>query len=80
MTNDIPNQHFISNITVIGEEDEFQNQATHCFGLVLTEAWLFCKFFGMSERVVEILWELFVGDISSLRMASQCIPSEPFIF
>jgi hypothetical protein len=37
-----------------------QNRASCCVGLELKEAWLFCKFFGMSVRVIEILWELVV--------------------
>jgi hypothetical protein len=70
MTNYAPNRHFNPNIAGIGEEDEMpkfgliaceiQNWTTHWFGLVSTEAWLFRKYFGMSKRVIEILWEMLV--------------------
>jgi hypothetical protein len=41
---------------------DIQNRASHCIGLEFTEARLFQEFFGMSMRVVEILWELVVRD------------------
>jgi hypothetical protein len=39
-----------------------QNWASHHVGSELKESWLFCKFFGMSVRVVKILWQLIVCD------------------
>jgi hypothetical protein len=72
VTNYDPDRHFNPNVTVIGEEDEMpefgliareiQNRANHCFVTISMEAQLFCEFFGMSKRVIEILWELLVRD------------------
>ncbi len=39
---------------------DIQNRAKRCIGSGLTEARLFCEFFGMSVRVVELLWKLIV--------------------
>ncbi len=41
---------------------DIQNRASHQVGSELTEAWLFCEFFGTSVRVAEILWQLIVRD------------------
>jgi hypothetical protein len=39
---------------------DIQNQAKRCVGSGLTEVRLFHEFFGMSVRVVELLWKLIV--------------------
>jgi hypothetical protein len=44
-----------------------QNRASHCVGLELKEARLFCEFFGTSIKVVKILWELVVHNKLRLR-------------
>jgi hypothetical protein len=41
---------------------DIQNWASCRIGSESTEAQLLCEFFGMSVRVVEILWELVVHD------------------
>ncbi len=41
---------------------DIQNWASCQVGSESTEARLFCKFFGTSVRVVEILWQLAVCD------------------
>jgi hypothetical protein len=41
---------------------DIQNRASHCMGLESMEARLFREFFGMSVRVIKILWELVVRD------------------
>jgi hypothetical protein len=42
---------------------DIQNRAKHCVGSGSTEARLFCKFFGTSMLIVEILWNLIIqGD------------------
>ncbi len=57
-----------SSIVLIGPSEELpnfmnivryiQNRVSWCIGSESTEARLFCKFFGMSVTVLEILWEL----------------------
>ncbi len=47
-----------------------KNRASCCIGSELKEAWLFCEFFRMRVRVVEILWELIVLD--KLRLRGGC--------
>jgi hypothetical protein len=41
---------------------DIQNRASCQVGLEWTEAWLFRKFYGISTRVIEILWQLVVCD------------------
>jgi hypothetical protein len=39
---------------------DIQNRAKRCIGSGSMEAWLLREFFGMSVRVVELLWKLIV--------------------
>jgi hypothetical protein len=51
----------LSNFPAIARD--IQNRAKHRIGSGLTEARLFCVFFGTSVRIVEILWNLIIqGD------------------
>jgi hypothetical protein len=56
-----------------------QNRVSCCIGSELREARLFCKYFGMSVRVIKILLELDVRDKLRQRGGAQSICSGHFI-